>query len=1511
MNTTDNRFNFIVTLLFTVLAANVFAQCTVDLGNNQTICANQSVVLIPTVTGTSGTVTYQWSPQTYMNSTQNGATQANPIVTPQQTTTYNLTITDGTGCTATDAITLTTSGAGPIVNASVNPTTICAGTQVNLNFTSEPANCGLNYAGCNGIDKIDSLSLGFQTQTGSNVLTPTVYGNYFNGMRMQILYTAAEIASIFGTPGTIKALAWRIGTFNSNATLQNFSIKLGCLPAATTQLNAWQTGLSTVYTAATYTPVPGWNNHNLQTFFDWDGASSIVVEICYYTPNTSGNLVNFMVYNNRPNGVLYSRGNTDQCATVTTPTQLSERPIMRVRMCQPDYSTFTINWTPNAGPNAVSNPAIRNPTANPQTTQTYMVAVTQGAGCAGTNYVTVNVDTVTKVNAGPDQQFCVSQTLTLTATPSGSPLPPNTQFTYQWRQLPANTPIGGNSTNPSVNVTPTGTTSYYVTMSGGPCPFYDTLTVTVGSLPVSHTITAITCNGANNGRIQMVPNGVAPYTYTWSANAATGNVNQAINLGPGTYYVTVTDAQSCSGRDTIVLTQPTPVSFISSNVKPVSCNGGNDGMIAVAAGGGTGTYTYNWSSGIPSNDTAFNLVASPPSYFVTALDANNCSAVTNFAVTQPTAVSFGSTVVKNVRCFNGTDGMITVTGAGGTAPYTFAWSHNASLTTGTANNLSAGSYTVTVFDANNCSILQLVNVTQPAAGLTLPAPTFVPVTCNGGTNGTATANPQGGAGGYEYLWSNGQVTQTAINLSANTYTVTVEDDSLCTATGTVTVSQPPAIAIAGNITHVLCNGENTGAIDVTVTNGAGTLSYAWSHGPTTQDVNNLLAGTYYLTVTDQTLCTQTATFVVNQPTPLVLNAPAINNVSCFGYNDGSIQANPSGGTTPYTYIWSPSGSTQTISNLIAGTYDVTVRDGNNCNVTATYNVTEPSSGVSFAPATVTNVLCNGAATGTITVSASGGTTPYQGYTWSHSASVTTATANNLPAGVYTTTVTDANGCTASQQNTITQPTAITFTQPASITNLSCFGNTDGSAEVFPTGGVPPYTYTWNGVAGTNPQGSLAANTYTVVVTDGNNCTVSTPVIITEPGAIQIANAVTNVSCFGGTDGSVALTVTGGTPAFTYVWSDNQSTATATNLSEGNYFVTVTDSRSCTATAAMYVGQPNVLSVSATSVQVSCAGAIDGSITAQAVGGTQPWHYVLVLSGADIADNFTGIFDGLNSNSYTVRIEDGNQCTATTTVTVGAPVADFYTVTTDSTSCFGDNYNDGAIHIVGTTFVNQPFEYQIDGGPKQFSGDFYNVSAGEHVITATNAFGCVTNLTATVGTPVDATATILPGDTIVQIGQTIQLFTYLSPYPSSSIDGYVWGPVSGLSCTDCANPYLTPYNRETIYTVTINYNDKCSATTNVKVRVENNLEPYVPNAFTPNGDGNNDVFYIYGEGIKQLDFKIFNRWGELVFETTSQYGGWDGTYKGKMQNPGVFSYSVKVIYLDETEVNRKGSISLIR
>jgi gliding motility-associated-like protein len=1478
---------------------------TVDAGPNQTICANQSVQLQPVITQGAAPYTYQWSPTTYMN--PGGSTQQNPIVTPLQTTTYTLSVSSTNGCTLKDSVTITVSGAGPPVTATVNPTTICAGQQVQLDFTSSPTSCSVNYVGCGGADRIDSVGAPFFTQTGSPTTNVTIYGNYYKSTRMQLIYTAAEINAIFGGGGTIKSLAWQVGTFNSNATLENFTISIKCVSPAKTTLSTWETGMKRVYGPKLYTPVAGWNNHNLDSLYDWDGVSNLVIEICFYNPNTFSNFNNMMVYSTVPNSVIYSRANTDQCGINGTITSSNQRPKLRMRLCQPVYSNFVIAWTPSTGPNAVSNPAIKNPTANPQTTQQYQVTVSQG-GCSGSGFVTVNVDTTVKVNAGPDKSFCTGQQVQLTAIPSGSPLP-GQNFTYQWKIIPSGTVVG---ISQNVNVNPNTPTTYVVTMTGGPCPVYDTINVYIGALGVTHTITNITCNGANNGKIKLTPTGTAPYTFQWSANAATGNVDSAVNLAPGTYYVTVTDGQNCVGRDTIILTQPAVVSFTSS-VSNVSCNGGNDGLIAISPSGGTGTFNFVWSNGAPNNDTAFNLPSG--SYQVTVNDANNCSASGTFNVTQPTALTFNPAQTKNIKCFNDNDGFIIVSPTGGTAPYTYTWSHNAGLNQPNATTLTAGNYDVTVVDTKGCTITQNFTLTQPATGLAVSTPTVTDATCFGYSNGQATINAVGGSAPYSYQWAanaNNQTTQTATNLGSGTYSYTVTDDSLCTAIGSATINQPAQIQITGTVTNVFCFGNSDANIDITVTNGVTPLIYQWSNGPATEDVINIPAGQYSVTVTDNTSCSQSASFTVTQPPLLVLNAPTITNVSCFGGSNGAITANPAGGTGTYTYTWNPSGNTQTINGLTAGTYNITLSDANSCSVTDSYQVTQPAAPLLFGTPVVIDVLCNGAATGSITVSVTGGTTPYS-YSWSHNNQLNSNVASSLIAGTYTVTVTDANSCSLTSSSTITQPPAITFGNPI-VTNVSCFGYSDGSAEVTPSGGTGGFTYTWNGVAGTNPQGGLSAATYTVIVTDANSCNASTTLTINQPSALVLNPIVQDALCYGANNGSVDANPSGGNTPYTFVWNDsqNQTTQTAVNLYAGNYSVTLTDNTGCTVSAPALVNEPTELLFTMQTTQVSCPGDADGTITVNATGATPPYNYSATQDGANFFfANNNGVIQNLASGLYAVIVSDNNGCTKVDTAFVPAPVNDTFTLTTDSTSCYGPAYNDGAVHVTGLTVANMPYQYSLDGSPKQYSGDFYFVSAGPHQVVATNSFGCTTTLSAIVPEPADAFADVLPGDTTIDLGQTIQLFSTFGPYPLSSIVSYSWTPSTGLSCIDCPNPLVNPYSRMTEYTLTITYNDHCVASASMTVLVENNLEVFIPNSFSPNGDGNNDVFTIYGQGIKTIDLKIFNRWGEKVYESNSQFAGWDGTYQGVLQNPGVYVYEVKITFLDNRKKEKTGSITILR
>ncbi len=1476
-------------------------------GPDVTICGNQSVSLTGSATP-AGTYTYAWGP----SATLQNANTATPTASPTQTTTYTLTATDAGGCSLTDAVTITVNGTGIPTNATADKTIVCPGDQVQLAVSVKPITCGASPV-CPAAGTLSpQIGPGLIAQPGGGTQPPTLFGNFVKGYRNQMLYTAAELTAALGGACVIKGCSFNISVGNNNNQLQNFTIKMACTNVAS--LSTWEQNLTTVYTVAAYNPVyniPYANTFNFQTGYAWDGVSNIIVDVCWYNPITSASQNNKAECTNTAfSSYLYIQGNTDQCGTTAAPTIYTLRPNVKFRTCLPDLSNYNIVWTPSQG--TVSNPAIDSPTTNPLVSTTYNVTVTNPSGnCPGSDVVTVQVDNAT-VSAGADKNSCPGAPVGLKAILSGTILPG--PATYTWTTL-AGASVGNGD---SVTVTPLVNTTYIVTVNGGACVKRDTITINIGSLTPTATPTNLACNGINTGSILAAsPTGTAPFNYTWSANAATGNLATASNLAAGQYQVTVTDATGCTGSATATVTQPTPLTLTTTPVN-VTCFGASDGSITANPSGGTGAYTYQWSNGPATTQTISGLAAS--NYAVTVRDANQCSATAALTISQPSAVIFFAPVVQDVRCFNGSTGRIAVTNNGGTGVFTYKWSHDVNLTTSTATNLPAGVYTVTASDANQCSASISVTVTQPATGLTFNASNITGPTCFGFSNGSATVNPTGGAGTLDYLWTpSNQTTQTATNLTAQIYTVLVTDDSACTATTSVTVLQPAQIQITGVTTDVNCFGGADGAVDISVANGSPPFTYNWTGGYTTQDISGVVANGYTVTVTDNNTCTSISTFTVGQPAQLLISNFNITNVACFGDSTGAVNVVHTGGTGPYTFNWSPSGANSgSNTGLAVGVYDLTVTDSRSCSVTGSYPVTEPAAPLSFGNATVTNVLCGGVASGTITVSVSGGTAPAYTYSWSHNAGLNNATAANLPAGQYTVTVTDANGCTLSQTSTITEPQAITFTSPANVTAISCFGGNDGSAEVFPVGGTggPNYTYTWNNVPGNNPQNNLTAGNYTVVVTDVNNCTASTTLVVGQPDQLVVVDTAYDAFCFNSPTGRVDAIVTGGTLGYSYIWSPNgETTSSISGVYAGLYQVTVTDSKGCTATAGANVNQPLELTLNITAgdiTQVKCAGDKNGTISPKPQGGTQPYNYSATQDGANFVNpDPDNVIRGLASGFYAVIANDAQGCTVVDTAFVPAPLSDSYRVEPDSTSCYGDAYADGALHIFGNTIQNGPFSFGVDGGPMQFSGDFYNLKAGSHVVVAVNNFGCDTTLEGIVPEPTDVTAEILPADTTLALGASIQLASNFGPYALSTITAYSWTPALGLSCIDCPNPVASPYAKQTQYTLTITYNKGCVASATMNILVEGGKPVYIPNSFSPNGDGNNDVFQIYGAGIKVVDLKVFNRWGEMVYQSNNQFGGWDGTYRGVMQNPGVFVYEAGITYLNDKTDKVVGSITLIR
>ncbi len=1395
---------------------------TYDAGPGGNICQNGQVHLNATTDNLYAPYHFQWVPGTGLNdplSNFPNDTVPNPVASPLVTTKYYCYITGNNGCTNLDSVTVNVSGSGSNIVAQASPTLVCPGTPVNLNIVTNPQSCGISQTPCQGHQVQATIGTGTgQTPAGSPTQYPTIYGHYSNSARHQLLFLQSELLAQLGSGGTIDSISFYISQINTaNDTIRNFEIKMGCTQA--TSLSNWQPNLVTVFSPKNVPigAVVGWKVHRLDFPYDWDGTSNLVVDICFNNP-TSGALNNKMQMTPTPfNSVYYSKGNTSQCGNTGTPQASVNRPNTRFNACVTDVNGLPISWTPAVGPNAPVPSNIVNPTAYPESPVIYEVDVTAPNGCHSQDFVFVNVDTSLRFSAFPvDTFFCSPTSVTLTTVTSGSQTPPNSS--YQWINLATNASVG---TGPSITVSPSGSTDYLCTLNGLACVLHDTVRVVVGSsIPISLIVDSINCFGQSNGKITAVPSGgTPPLVYAWSTSATIDSIQ---NLSAGNYSVTITDSQGCSGNTSVTLSTPAQLS-LSATVQNVTCNGANNGTVALATTGGTPGYNYLWNPAQPNAATATGLT--PGNYTATVTDAFGCSASASASVSQPTIFSV-STLSFNATSFGGNEGWAFVIATGGTPGYTYTWSNGSS--NDTIQNLNAGTYYVTVCDANGCCKQDTAIVSDPPP-IILTFNTLNNV-CHGDCLGSSSVTASGGIAPYSFIWSQGTVGDSIDNLCAGVYTVTATDSAGVTVSGNVNITEPSPISIQLDTTTITCFGANNASVLATATGGTGGFTYNWTGGGNINPNINLSPGTYTVTATDANHCTAQSSWTVLEPTQVGVAVSSIVNVSCFGGNDGGATANSTGGTPGYSYIWSLIGNaSNSVSGFMAGMQYVTVTDANSCTASASFNITQPTQLAVSVTSTI-NVSCSGGSNGSVDISVTGGTTAYS-FNWSDNS--TAEDLNNKPANTYSVTVTDANNCTALTSTLITEPSAIILS--FSHTDPLCAGDANGSCTVSASGGAAGYVYDWAYVPGNNDNNivnSIPSGVYDVTVYDAAQCSATGSVTVTDPLSLnaQLINKQ-EISCANAQDGSVEVRVTGGTPPIAYNWSNSATTSVINNLAPGIYAVTVNDNNGCATILITTFNAPPAISIDWLSIDsASCPEYTDGSIQVSAIGGTP-----------------------------------------------------------------------------GST---APYQYSIDGINFQSSEFFTELSAGIYTVLIRDSEGCTKDTTVTVGEPVKPILTILPQDSLINLGQSITLVSNLSVYGSADINYYSWSPISGLNCSDCSSVNATPY-AHTEYTLTLNYLYDCRVTETITVYVGNGEDFFVPTAFSPNGDGNNDVFTVYGSGLAKVSLSIFNRWGEKIYDSLNQWAGWDGTYKGVLQNPGVYTYYISATYLNGKTRERKGTITMVR
>lgn len=887
----------------------------------------------------------------------------------------------------------------------------------------------------------------------------------------------------------------------------------------------------------------------------------------------------------------------------------------------------------------------------------YTVIVTDGVGCQDSAVASVgNISGPSITLDSSHNVDCFGDSSGfLNITVSGGALP----YTYAW---------SNGATIEDIMMLSTGTYNLNVTDNNN-CVAVQSYSITQGdSIQIALLANHVSCFNAMDGAISSnLIGGSGSLTYSWSNLSVTANLS---NLDTGKYVLILQDSLACSAIDSIQISQPDSVeaSLVISNV---TCNGLLNGGIDLTVIGGTGTYTYNWSNLQVSQDLAG--IASGK-YMVTISDGNGCSIVDSAIVTEPMLLVYTDSVTS-INCGGDSSGAVIISVLGGTSPYTYNWTNGES--TATIDTLKIGTYAVTITDNNGCSLTNSYTITQPTAFSLFVSSTDI--TCNGLANGTATASVIGGSGPRTFVWSNSLTTASVSNLTGGKYYVTATDSLGCTQIDSVNIIEPIQLTATSNASNLSCNGDFSGSIDLTVSGGTRPYTYLWSSSAITEDISNLAAAKYLVTITDGNNCQIIDSTTINQPDTIALVA-SIQQVLCTADSSGKIALTLTGGTQPYSYTWSNGASVDSISKLIAGTYSVTVVDANSCSEIANYQITEPS--VLSNLLNASTVSCGGDSTGIINSVVSGGVAPYS-YIWSNGA--LSSSIQNLKSGTYYLTITDANACQLLDTASINQNS--TLQALISRTDISCNGNSNGTFNLTVSGGTTPYSYLWNDLSTSKNRNNLNSGNYSVTVSDNLGCSVVLSDSIVEPSTITVLAVTNNVTCSGAGNASIKLSISGGVAPYFYNWSNSATTDSIGGLAGGTYLVTITDQNSCSTTRSYSLVNPDPIQLNSTVANIGCGSSEKGgSIRLAATGGTTPYSYNWTNSES------SAIIDSLAVGNYSVTLTDALGCVSIAGFTIqleGNPIFARYLSASFATS-------DDIINFVNLSYPS-PASYTWDMG----------------------------------------------------------------------------------------------------------------------------------------------------------------------------------------------------------------------
>ncbi len=1016
----------------------------------------------------------------------------------------------------------------------------------------------------------------------------------------------------------------------------------------------------------------------------------------------------------------------------------------------------------------------------------------------------------------------------------------------------------------------------------------DTICLT-DPLPISFTTTTtdITCFGACDGEVSWTASGGVSAITSELYLIGTPDVLQPDStvLCPGDYFIVHTDTNLCiQNSDTVTITEPDLIVGTTNGTDPL-CNGDSTGTATVVIVGGSGSYDVEWfdTTGTSIGQLVPNAINLPAGCYYAVISNTalpSCTVISDtVCLVDPDAISF-TTVPEDVTCFGACNGEVAWTAAGGSGVLT-----SELYLIGTPDVLQAdsaalcpGDYFVVHTDTNLCVQFSDTVVISEPIDLVADLPIVGNASCVDACNGSATLNISGGSGTYTYDWSSGSVDSVTVNdLCVGITNVMVTDSLGCTVSQAIIINENNTISASTVTTDATC-GSCDGDATVTPIGGIGSYTVSWSDGATGLTQDSLCAGVYSYLITDSIGCSMMLNVAISNvgaPTVGTLNEI---DVSCFGIADGSADVTPAGGIPPYNYLWVPGGQTSNaVTGLEAGSYAVEISDSSGCILAVPVTIDGPSE--ITIETLVINETC-GDSTGSIALVPNGGAGGYT-YNWAGGILPPDSIQTNLPSGLYTVTVSDANGCSevfSIAVNSIGGP-EVTL----SGTNESCFNLCDATVLATATGGSGLFEYLWTTGETSAADSNLCAGTYSVTVTDTVvGCVTTNFIIITSPDSISMSFPnVVDATCNALCNGQATLVTAGGTMPYTYSWPSSSVGVTDSLLCADTLTVSITDLAGCVQTQDVIIGEPTPIDIALDSIDASCSGVADGTVNGVITGGTPGYSFDWAGPSAPLPDNDT--ITSILTGSYVLTVTDDNGCEAIDSIMVNTTIFVIPDAGPDTAICFGT----GPLVLTGTGMAVSFEWYDLDGNQISTMDTLAVDSTGCYVLLGID--GLCSNMD-TVCVVVNALPEPDAGSDFLLIsGESVVIGG--SPTTDSGFD-IAWIPSTYLDDTSAQNPLVQAIDTATLYYVMVTDTNGCIGYDSAFVDLYPNI--FSPTGFSPNGDGLNDGWEIdFIDMYPDCDVEIFNRWGQQLFYSQGYQTKWDGTYNGKDLPEATYYYIIRL------------------